>query len=135
MTIINDWALLITIDHYWSPLIIIDNWFTTQGQPGTGPGDSQPGDGGGGAARQTVRETPRPGQCGQSSNGNNSNLSNLTPQSPLSNFSIIALITFQNINKLFLDLGEEEDRVVVVKVDQKKTRENVVDEILNKMDQ
>ena len=54
------------------------------------------------------------------------------PQSPLSNFPIIALFTFQNINQLCLDPGQEEDRVVVVKVDRKKTREDVVDEILKK---
>ena len=56
-----------------------------------------------------------------------------SPQYPLSNFPIIALFTFQNINQLCLDPGQEEDRVVVVNVDQKKTREDVVDEILKKI--
>ena len=41
----------------------------------------------------------------------------------------------QTINKLCLDAGEEEDRLVVVRVDPKMTREDVVDEILKKTDQ
>ena len=51
------------------------------------------------------------------------------------NVSIIALSNLQTINKLCLDPGEEEDRVVVVKVDPKMTREDVVQEILKKTDQ
>ena len=59
----------------------------------------------------------------------------VTTETHVTNISLITFCNFQNINQLCLDPGEKEDRVLVVKVDQKMTRDDVVDDILRKMEQ